>query len=237
MNNANNDSSGRGRAKLPQGTLRKLAAKVKTAKGRKPSSTRWLQRQLNDPYVDAARRQGYRSRAAFKLIEIDDRFGLLKQGARVLDLGAAPGGWTQVAVERAGAGNVVAVDLVAMDPVPGAECLVFDFLDPDAPARIGEALGGKADVVLSDMAAPATGHRRTDHLRIMGLAEAVTHYAGEVLVPRGALCCKVLQGGAERTLVAELQRSFRAVRHVKPKASRPESAELYVVATGFRRTS
>lgn len=227
---------GRGREKLPQGALRQLSTKVKTAKGRKSSSTRWLQRQLNDPYVAAARRQGYRSRAAFKLIEIDDRFGLLNFGARVLDLGAAPGGWTQVAVERAGPGHVVAVDLQPMDPVPGAECLQLDFLDPDAPARIGEALGGKVDVLLSDMAAPATGHRRTDHLRIVGLAEAVIQFAHDVLAPGGALCCKVFQGGAERELLAFLRRSFRSVRHVKPKASRAESAEMYVVATGFRGT-
>lgn len=227
---------GRGRrgGKAPPGAPRRLKARVKTAKGRKTSSTRWLQRQLNDPYVEAARRAGYRSRAAFKLIGLDDKCGLLKKGARVLDLGAAPGGWTQVAVERAGPGNVFAVDLLPMDPVPGAEILQLDFLDPDAPGRIQDWLGTPVDVVLSDMAAPATGHRQTDHLRIMALCEAAWELARDVLAPGGAFCAKVLQGGTEQDLLAELRRAFASVRHVKPEASRPESAEIYVVARGFR---
>ncbi|MFP4004449.1 MAG: RlmE family RNA methyltransferase, partial [Alphaproteobacteria bacterium] len=211
-----------------------LKERVKTAKGRKASSTRWLQRQLNDPYVEAAKRAGYRSRAAFKLTGLDDKCGFLKKGARVLDLGAAPGGWTQVAVERAGAGNVFAVDILPMDPVPGAEILQLDFLDPDAPERIRALTGGPVDVVLSDMAAPATGHKQTDHLRIMALCEAAYDLARDILKPGGAFCAKVLQGGTERHLLEELRRAFATVRHVKPEASRAESAEVYVVATGFR---
>lgn len=226
---------GRGGRKghVPQSALRKPKTRVKTAKGRKTSSTRWLQRQLNDPYVEAAKRRGYRSRAAFKLIGIDDKCGLLKEGARVLDLGAAPGGWSQVAVERAGAGNVFAVDILPMEPVPGAQTLQLDFLEPDAPERIRALLGGPVDVVLSDMAAPATGHKQTDHLRIMALCEAAFEFAKEVLAPGGAFCAKVLQGGTEQQLLGEMRRCFAAVRHVKPEASRAESAEMYVVATGF----
>lgn len=226
-------SGGRG-GKVPQSALRKLRTRVKTAKGRRLASTRWLERQLNDPFVEAARRAGYRSRAAFKLIGIDDKCGLLKKGARVLDLGAAPGGWTQVAVARAGAGNVFAVDILPMDPVPGAEALQLDFLAPDAPERLRAFLGGPVDVVLSDMAASATGHRRTDHLRIMALAEAALDFAREILAPGGAFCAKVFQGGAERQLLEKLRRAFATVRHVKPEASRAESAEIYVVATGYR---
>lgn len=226
-------SSGR-RGRPPQSALRKLRTRVKTAKGRKASSTRWLERQLNDPFVEAAKRAGYRSRAAFKLIGLDEKCGLLKKGARVLDLGAAPGGWTQVAVERAGAGNVFAIDMLPMDPVPGAEILQLDFLDPDAPARIRAMIGGPVDVVLSDMAAPATGHKQTDHLRIMALCEAAFDLAREALAPGGAFCAKVLRGGTEQSLLDELRRDFATVRHVKPEASRPESAEIYVVATGFR---
>jgi 23S rRNA (uridine2552-2'-O)-methyltransferase len=222
------------RGDVPQSALRKLKTRVKTAKGRKSSSTRWLQRQLNDPFVEAAKRAGYRSRAAFKLVGIDDKCGLMKKGARVLDLGAAPGGWTQVAVERAGAGNVFAVDILPMDPVPGAEILRLDFLEPDAPERIKALIGGTVDVVLSDMAAPATGHRQTDHLRIMALCEAAFDLAREILAPGGAFCAKVFQGGTEQHLLEELRRAFVTVRHVKPEASRPESAEVYVVATGFR---
>ncbi len=217
---------------------RHLTVKVKTAGKRSASSTRWLERQLNDPYVAEARRLGYRSRAAFKLAELDDRFGLIRPGARIVDLGAAPGGWTQVAVERAqsmeGRGRVLAVDLVEMEPIPGAEFLLLDFLDPEAPRHIRVALGGPADLVMSDMAAPSTGHPRTDHLRIMALAEAAHAFAREVLAPGGAFLAKMLRGGAEKQLLDALKHDFAAVRHVKPPASRADSAEIYVVATGFR---
>jgi 23S rRNA (uridine2552-2'-O)-methyltransferase len=217
---------------------RALTVRVKTAGKRTASSTRWLERQLNDPYVAEAKRLGYRSRAAFKLAQLDDRFGLIKPGARVVDLGAAPGGWTQVAAERSkareGRGHVVAIDLSPMEPIEGAEFLELDFLDPDAPKRIRALLGGPADLVMSDMAAPSTGHPQTDHLRIMGLAEAAYDFAAEVLAPRGAFLAKVLRGGTERQLLDALKRDFSAVRHVKPPASRADSAEIYVVATGFR---
>jgi 23S rRNA (uridine2552-2'-O)-methyltransferase len=211
---------------------RGAAVRVKTAKRRKPSSTRWLRRQLNDPYVEEARRQGWRGRAAFKLMEIDDKHRLLRPGARVLDLGAAPGGWTQVAVERGG--RVVALDMVEMDPVPGAEVLVLDIYDEDALLRITAALGGKADVVLSDMSPATTGHAGTDHLRIVGLVEAAAQVARATLAPGGAFVAKVFSGGTEAVLLATLKRLFARVRHVKPPASRSESAEFYVVATGFR---
>ena len=214
---------------------RSLTVRVKTAKRRKTSSNRWLQRQLNDPYVAEAGRQGYRSRAAFKLIQLDDKLGLLKPGARVVDLGAAPGGWSQVALERCGpGGRVVGIDLIEIDPLPGGVFLVGDFLDAAAPGRLMEALGGPADLVLSDMAAPATGHGQTDHLRIMALAEAALHFAEQVLAPGGGFVAKVLQGGSERELLERMKRGFTKVRHVKPPASRKDSAELYVVATGFR---
>ncbi len=221
------------------GGQRQLKVRLKTAKQRSASSQRWLERQLNDPYVAAAKRQGYRSRAAFKLVEIDDKHRLLKPGARVLDLGAAPGGWSQVASERVrsveGKGQVVAVDLLAMEPIPGVEVLQLDFMDEAAPERLKALLReGRADVVLSDMAAQGTGHTRTDHLRIMGLAEAAIEFACEVLVPGGAFLCKVLQGGTERELLERLKRAFTSVRHIKPPASRAGSAELYVLATGFR---
>ncbi|HXZ01263.1 MAG TPA: RlmE family RNA methyltransferase [Stellaceae bacterium] len=212
--------------------------RVKTAKRRTASSTQWLERQLNDPYVSEARRLGYRSRAAFKLIELDDRFHFLKPGARVVDLGAAPGGWTQVAVERvragAGRGRVVGIDLLAVDPIPGAVLLRGDFLDAAAPTALRQALGGPADVVLSDMAAPSTGHAATDHLRVVALAEAAFAFAREVLAPGGTFIAKVFQGGAERELLAALKRDFASLRHAKPPASRSESAEIYVVAQGFR---
>ncbi len=214
------------------------AVRIRTAKRRKPSSTRWLRRQLNDPYVAEARRQGWRGRAAFKLMEIDDKFRLLRPGARVLDLGAAPGGWTQVAVARArpreSGGRVVALDRIEMDPVDGAEALLLDIHDDDALARIHAALGGSADLVLSDMSPAATGHAGTDHLRIMGLVEAALEVARVVLAPGGALVAKVFSGGTEAELLAVLKRLFASVRHVKPPASRAESAEFYVVATGFR---
>jgi 23S rRNA (uridine2552-2'-O)-methyltransferase len=217
---------------------RDLKVRVKSGKGRSLSSKLWLERQLNDPYVARARREGFRGRAAFKLIEIDDKHRLLKQGARVVDLGAAPGGWSQVAAKRVGAaagkGKVVAVDLLPMAPVAGVETIQRDFLDPRAPDEIKVLLGGPAELVLSDMAANATGHRRTDHLKIMALAEAAADFAREVLTPGGAFLCKVLQGGTEATLLATLKRDFAAVKHVKPSASRPDSAELYLLATGFR---
>ncbi len=213
---------------------RRPAARVKTARGRAPSSTRWLARQLNDPYVAEAQQRGYRSRAAFKLIQLDERFRLFRRGQRVIDLGAAPGGWTQVAVERAGRGGVVALDLLAMDPVPGAAILCLDFLDDSAPSRLTEALGGLADLVLSDMAAPTTGHAATDHLRIMALADAAFDFAQTVLAPGGAFVCKLFQGGAEAHLLNTIKQRFEKVRHAKPPASRSESAETYLVATGFR---
>jgi 23S rRNA (uridine2552-2'-O)-methyltransferase len=215
---------------------------VRTAGRRRPSSIRWLERQLNDPYVAEAQRQGYRSRAAFKLLQLDDRFHLLGPGKRVIDLGAAPGGWTQVAVERCSPpegkpgkqGRVVGIDLTPMAPIPGAELIELDFLDPEAPAKLKAALGGPADVVLSDMAAPATGHARTDHIKIIALAEAAHAFAAEVLRPGGSFIAKVLQGGATQELLAALKRDFAEVRHVKPAASRADSAEIYVVALRFR---
>jgi 23S rRNA (uridine2552-2'-O)-methyltransferase len=215
--------------------VREKAVRVRARKGRSASSHRWLERQLNDPYVAAARRAGLRSRAAYKLREIDDRFRFLKPGAAVIDLGAAPGGWTQVAVERVGPkGRVVGIDLLPMDPVPGATLIQGDFLDPETPRKLTAALGRPADVVLSDMAAPATGHQATDHLRIMGLLEEAVAFAREVLKIGGTFVGKVFQGGAEKELLALLKRDFAEVRHAKPPASRRESAELYVVATGFR---
>jgi 23S rRNA (uridine2552-2'-O)-methyltransferase len=213
--------------------------RVKTAKGRTVSSKRWLERQLNDPYVARAKREGLRSRAAFKLIEIDDKHHVLKPGARVVDLGAAPGGWSQVAAKRIGAadrrGRVLAIDILDMDAVPGVDFLKLDFLDAQAPDKLKEALGGGADVVLSDMAANATGHRQTDHIRIMALVEAAAAFAREVLKPGGSFVAKVLQGGTESALLAELKRDFTSVKHVKPAASRADSAELYLLATGFRQ--
>ena len=220
-------------------STRPLKARVKSGKSRSLSSKLWLERQLNDPYVARAKHEGLRSRAAFKLIEIDDKHRLLKPGKRVVDLGAAPGGWTQVAAGRVrsgeGKGQVVAIDLLEMEPIPGVEFLRLDFMDATAPGRLEAMLReGRADVVLSDMAAQGTGHTRTDHLRIMALAEAAAEFACEVLVPGGALLCKVLQGGTERELLERLKRAFTTVKHVKPPASRADSAELYVVAMGFR---
>lgn len=214
---------------------RMLVTRVKTAKKRSTSSTRWLQRQLNDPYVHEARKLGYRSRAAFKLKELDDRFHFLKKGSRVVDLGAAPGGWTQIAVERVSPkGKVVGMDILEYDPVPGAICMQGDFLAEDSPDRLKEALGGLADVVISDMAAPTTGHPPTDHLRIIGMVEVALDFALEVLAPGGVFVAKVFQGGTEKTLLDLLKKNFTTVRHAKPPASRAESAETYVVATGFR---
>jgi len=209
--------------------------RVKSAKPRKASSRRWLERQLNDPYVAQAKKQGWRSRAAFKLIELDAKFRFLKKGARVLDLGAAPGGWTQVAVARVGAaGSVVAADILEMEPLAGAVTLRLDLLDAATPAALKLALGGAADVVLSDMAAPTTGHRATDHLRTTALFEAALDVAEHTLKPGGVFVGKVFQGGAAGALLARVKTLFRDVRHVKPPASRAESVELYLVATGFR---
>jgi 23S rRNA (uridine2552-2'-O)-methyltransferase len=222
-------------------------ARLKDQKRRTASSRAWLTRQISDPYVARAKREGFRSRAAFKLAEIDDRYKLLKPGACVVDLGAAPGGWSEIAARRVGAGGrVVALDILEMKAIPGVEFLQLDFLDRSAPERLEALLGGngegkgqakveaKADVVLSDMAANATGHRQTDHLRIMALAEAAADFARQVLAPGGAFLCKVLQGGTEATLLAELKRDFASVKHVKPPASRADSAELYLLAKGFR---
>jgi len=214
---------------------RQLTVTVRTAKKRDPASTRWLQRQLNDPYVQAAKAQGFRSRAAFKLIELDDRFRLIRRGARVLDLGAAPGGWTQVAVERAGPqGAVVGVDILPAEPVAGATMLQGDLTDPAVAEQAIAALGGKAELVLSDMAPNTVGHAATDHIRIMALAEVAVDVALSVLAPGGSFICKVLQGGSEREMLTTLKRHFREVRHAKPPASRKDSAETYVVAQGFR---
>jgi 23S rRNA (uridine2552-2'-O)-methyltransferase len=229
---------GRGPAKIGEGK-RRMAERLKTAHGRTPSQQKWLRRQLNDPYVAAAREQGYRSRAAFKLAEMDERYRLLRRGMRVLDLGATPGGWSQVAARKVGAGEagggtVLAVDLNEMGALPDVAFLLQDFLEEGAEEKIRAALGGPADAVLSDMAAPATGHRQTDHLRIMALCEAATAFAFGVLAPGGFFLCKVLQGGTEKVLLAELKRRFASVRHVKPPASRSDSAELYVLATGKR---
>lgn len=212
---------------------RGLAVSVKTAKSRSPASARWLARQLNDPYVTAARQQGWRSRAAFKLLELDDRFRLIKRGARVLDLGAAPGGWTQVAARR-GAASVLAVDLLPIDPIQGATILQADFTDPDMPERLTALLGGQADLVLSDMAPNTTGHAATDHIRIMALAEMAVDFAVRVLTPGGAFVAKVFQGGSEKAMLEALKRHFAQVKHAKPPASRKDSSELYVVAMGFK---
>ena len=216
------------------GSGRTLKVRVKD-KRKSQSSKQWLERQLNDPYVQRAKREGFRSRAAFKLMEIDDKHHIFKAGARVVDLGAAPGGWSQVAARRVGErGRVVGIDLLEMEALPGVEFAPIDFLDPAAPDRLKAMLDGPADVVLSDMAANATGHRATDHLKIMALVEAAAQFAGEVLKPGGAFLAKVIQGGTEGTLLAELKRRFATVKHVKPAASRADSAELYVLATGFR---
>jgi 23S rRNA (uridine2552-2'-O)-methyltransferase len=212
--------------------------RLKPDKRRTLSSRTWLQRQLNDPYVARAKREGFRSRAAYKLAEIDDKNHLLKPGARVVDLGAAPGGWSEVAARCVGAGGrVIALDILDMKPLAGVEFLRLDFLDEAAPEQLKTLLGGNADIVLSDMAANATGHRQTDHLRIMALAEAAAAFAREVLAPGGSFVCKVLQGGTESALLAELKRDFATVKHVKPPASRTDSAELYLLARGFRRTN
>jgi 23S rRNA (uridine2552-2'-O)-methyltransferase len=209
------------------------AVSLRRTGGKSSSQQAWLRRQLNDPYVAAARAQGYRSRAAFKLIELDDRYKLIAKGARVVDLGAAPGGWTQVAIQR-GAASVVGVDLLPVDEIAGATLLTGDFNDEDMPARLAELLGGKADLVLSDMAPNTSGHAPTDHLRIMALAELALEFATQILSPDGAFVTKLFQGGSEKTMLATLKQRFAKVRHAKPPASRKDSSELYVVATGFR---
>ena len=215
--------------------IRNMHTKVKTARGRKLSSTLWLQRQLNDPYVQKAKAEGYASRAAYKLIEMDDRYSLLKPGLRVLDLGAAPGGWCQVAVARVGSTvddiRVVGIDYLDMDPVSGARILKKDFLDDDAPDALMEALGGEApDLVISDMAAPTTGHRRTDHIRTMALVEVALDFALQVLKPGGHFLTKTFQGGTEQSLLDQMKKNFKSVHHVKPPASRDGSVELYLLA-------
>jgi len=214
-----------------------IRKKVKLKPGQRTLSSRqWLLRQLNDPYVKRAKSEGYRSRAAYKLAEIDDKAKFLMRGARVVDLGAAPGGWSQIAAERVGAGKgrVIAIDVLEMEPVAGVEFLRLDFLDEGAPEKLQGMLGGPADVVLCDMAANATGHRRTDHLKIMALVEAAAEFAREALAPGGTFLAKVIQGGTEASLLASLKRDFTSVKHIKPPASRAGSAELYVLATGFR---
>jgi len=208
--------------------------RLKTAKGRKISSTRWLERQLNDPYVRRAKAENYRSRAAYKLLELDERFGLLKGVKAVVDLGIAPGGWSQVVRRRAPAARVVGIDLLPTDPIEGVTILQMDFMDEDAPARLKAELGGPADLILSDMAANTVGHPQTDHLRTMGLVEAGLEFAAEVLKPGGAYVAKVLAGGADSALVAALKRQFATVKHAKPPASRKDSSEWYVVAQGFK---
>lgn len=228
-----------GKGSVPgAGGARALKTKLKKKRGLKNSSRRWLERHLNDPYVHRSKADGYRSRAAYKLIEIDDRYKLLKPGQRVLDLGAAPGGWLQVAAARVkspeDAPTVVGIDYLEMDSVPGATILMKDFLDDDAPEQLMEALDGAPDLVLSDMAAPTTGHRRTDHIRTMHLCEVAAEFAISVLKPGGHFLAKTFQGGTENSLLDLLKRNFRTVHHVKPPASREESVELYILAKGFK---
>ena len=211
--------------------------RIRTAKGRKISSTRWLERQLNDPYVKRAKAENYRSRAAYKLLELDQRFGLLKGVHSVVDLGIAPGGWSQVVRRKAPGASIVGIDLLETDPIEGVTILKQDFMDEAAPDRLKEALGGSADLVLSDMAANTVGHQQTDHLRTMALVEAGLEFAREVLKPGGAYVAKVLAGGADHQLVAELKRSFATVKHAKPPASRKGSSEWYVIAQGFKGPS
>jgi 23S rRNA (uridine2552-2'-O)-methyltransferase len=209
--------------------------RVRSVKGRTVSSRRWLERQLNDPYVHAAKSKGFRSRAAFKLVELDSKFHFLKKGARVLDLGAAPGGWSQVAAQRIGeTGHIVAIDILGMEPMPGVDIFHADITDSEVPARLKHALRGPADVVLSDMAASTTGHRATDHLRTTALLEAALDLAEDVLKPGGVFVGKAFQGGATGDLLARIKKNFHDVKHVKPPASRAESVELYLVAQGFK---
>ena len=223
-------------SKTPPGTSRGLRVTLKKSLGRTTGQQKWLQRQLNDPYVRAAQEQGWRARAAFKLLELDERFHLLKPGVRVVDLGAAPGGWTQVAVKK-GAAKVVGIDLLAIEPITGASLIQGDFTDDSMEARLKHVLDGRADLVLSDMAPNTTGHTMTDHIRIMGLADLALHFAMEMLEPGGAFVAKVFQGGSEKQMLDQLKRHFTTVKHAKPPASRKESSELYVVALGFRPPS
>jgi 23S rRNA (uridine2552-2'-O)-methyltransferase len=211
--------------------------RVRSAKGRKVSSTRWLERQLNDPYVRRAKAENYRSRAAYKLLELDERFGLLKGVRRVVDLGIAPGGWSQVVRRRVPQAQVVGIDLLPTDPIDGVTILQMDFMDEEAPGRLKDALGGPADLVMSDMAANTVGHPQTDHLRTMALVEAGLEFASGVLRPGGAYLAKVLAGGADAQLVAEMKRHFESVKHAKPPASRKDSSEWYVIAQGFKGAS
>lgn len=210
----------------------KPKSNVRTAKGRKTSSTLWLKRQLNDPYVTKAKEDGYRGRAAYKLKELDERLKLLKPGMRVVDLGSAPGGWSQIAAAKKC--TIVALDLLAMDPIPGVTFLQMDFMDNDAPEKLKALLNGPADLVLSDMAPNTTGHKQTDHIRIMAVVEAAYHFTLEVLVPGGTFIAKVFQGGAQNEILAEMKKHFKTVRHIKPPASRKDSSEQYVVAQGFK---
>jgi 23S rRNA (uridine2552-2'-O)-methyltransferase len=222
------------------GSGRDLTVRIKSKKKRTNSQRAWLERQLNDPYVARAKREGFRSRAAYKLQEIDEKHKLLKPGDRVLDLGAAPGGWSQISVAKIGAparGKVIAIDILEMDEIPGVNFVQFDFLDPRAPDMLKEMMGGPVDIVLSDMAANTTGHKQTDHLRTMNLVEAAAEFAREILAPNGRFLAKVLAGGTERELLAQLKKDFKDVKHIKPPASRSGSSELYVLATGFRGES
>ena len=223
----------------PRGTSGRgeVRARLKDRKDRTPSSRRWLERQINDPYVHAAKAKGYRSRAAFKIVELDAQYKFFKTGARILDLGAAPGGWSQIAVSRVGpAGQVVATDILEMEPIEGVTFIHADFLEPETPQKLLDALGGPADVVLTDMAAPTTGHRATDHLRTSALLEAALEMAEATLRQGGTFVGKVFQGGATGELLNRLKKDFSSVKHVKPPASRAQSVELYLVATGFRGT-
>jgi 23S rRNA (uridine2552-2'-O)-methyltransferase len=229
---------GKGATPAKPSGARALKTRIKKKRGLKNSSRRWLERHLNDPYVHRSKAEGYRSRAAFKLIEIDDKHKLLKPGQRVVDLGAAPGGWLQVAAQRVGSPidspTVVGIDYLEIDHIPGATILQKDFLDDDAPQMLMDALGGVPDLVLSDMAAPTTGHRRTDHIRTMHLCEVAAHFAVEVLKEGGHFLAKTFQGGPENSLLDLLKRNFRTVQHVKPPASREESVELYILAKHFK---
>ncbi len=214
---------------------RQLHVNVKTAKKRKPSSTKWLQRQLNDPYVHMAKKEGYRSRAAYKLIEIDEKFKILKSGKNIIDLGAAPGGWTQVCVAAVKTGTVVGIDLLEMEPIAGATLIKYDFTADDAPQILEDAMDGKkADIVLSDMAASACGHAPTDHIRIMHLCELAFDFAKQNLAAEGSFVAKILRGGAEKELLDELRKCFKVVKHFKPESSRKDSSEMYVIGTGFK---